>query len=80
MDETTEFEAVFFALDAEGRAFLLETGRSLVRRTEGRKQQSPKRAHLSLVPPRLLELDEDGVDSAVELVPDPIIGEPEGGE
>lgn len=79
MTDSTEFEAIFFALDESGKAFLLETGRSLVRRTEARKPKAV-RPKLSLVPSRLLKPAEDSIDSTVELIPSDIVRKPEGGQ
>lgn len=76
MDDSTEFQAIFFALDESGKAFLLETGRSLVRRTEAR-QPKPVRPKLSLVPPRALKPTQDSIDGSVELVPANVVGKPE---
>lgn len=73
---TTEFEAIFFALDESSQSFLLETGRALVRRTE--QNAASRRPKLSLVPPRLLQGAEDGINSTIELVAPPIVSEPEG--
>ena len=76
MDDSTEFEMIFFALDADGKNFLLETGRALVQRTERRAriEAGPK---LSLVPPRLLKPVEESIDSTVKLVTPPVISKPE---
>lgn len=75
--KTTEFEAIFFALDADSQSFLLETGRALVRRTEQRAASCPPRPKLSLVPTSLFKPDQNGVNSAVDLILPALVGKPE---
>lgn len=79
MNDSAEFEAIFYALDATGKAFLLETGRSLVRRTEARKPKAV-RPKLSLVPSRPLQSAKNSIDGGVELVPADVISKPKGGK